>query len=129
MRVRHGMEPIGGAADAIVEPARADRDAADDANARRERPSLLKVDDRLWDQAGMDPQIPATLEGAQRRGRYLAQPRLDRRTVRNEAGNSLADRLRDCVVRTVRAAEKLLLGFDIGGQRLEGDRARTRHGR
>ena len=45
------MEAIGGAADAIVETARADRHAAGDANARRERASVLEVNDRFWDQA------------------------------------------------------------------------------
>ena len=92
------MEAIGGPADPIIEPARADRDAAGHAGARRERPRILQIDHRLGNQAGVDLQALARFEGAQRGVRYFAEACLDGRAVRHESCDGFADRPRDRII-------------------------------
>ncbi len=123
------MEPVGRAADPVIESARADRDAAGDADARRKRARILQIGDRFGDQAGVDLQVPATLQGAQRGGRNLAETGLDGSDVWDVAGDGFADRLRNGVVRPIGSSEELLFGFDLGGNGVEGDLARARRSR
>ena len=118
------MEAIGRAADPVVKPPRSDRDAAGDADARRKRAGVLEIDDRFRNEAGMNLQVSTPRQRAQRRGRDLAEAGLDRGAVGDVAGDGLADGLRHGVVRPVRSAEEVLLGFDIGGQRVEGNARR-----
>ena len=120
------MEAVGAAGDAIVKAARADRHAAGHADARRERARVLEIDDRFGDQAGMNLQVPSALERAQGCGRDLAETRLDRGAVRDEARHRFANRLRHGSSGGSALLEKFLLGLDEGGERLEGDAARAR---
>ena len=117
------MKAIGRAADPVVKPPRSDRDAAGDADARRKRPCVLEIDDRLRNEARMYLQISASRQRAQRRGRDLAEAGLDRGAVSDVAGDGPADGSRDGVVGPIFSPEQVLLALDIGGQRIEGNGA------
>ena len=63
----------------------------------------------------MNLQVSTPRQRAQRRGWDLAEAGLDRGAVVDIAGDGLADGLRHGVVRPVRSAKEVLIGFDVGG--------------
>src|SRR3546814_14538088 len=75
------MESKGGIRNRAVKPGGPDRDAGDHRWPGRQRARRKKIDDLVDDETTVNPKLPSTGERGENGARYLADPRLQGRTV------------------------------------------------
>src|SRR3546814_14867430 len=89
------MEIKGGIRNRCVNAGGPDRDAGDHRWPGRQRARRKKIDDLVDDETTVNPKLPSTGERGENGARYLADPRLQGRTVADPWGDMGGDRVRD----------------------------------
>src|SRR3546814_20125355 len=115
------MESKGGIRNRAVKPGGPDRDAGDHRWPGRQRARRKKIDDLVDDETTVNPKLPSTGERGENGARYLADPRLQGRTVADPWGDMGGDRVRDRIGGRRGGGHNVTRGREACGERVGKD--------